>query len=309
MKKILTTIVFLCLFLTGAQSKEVKVLLGFSPGGATSVLALKYIEHLNPILNKKGINLVPEYRPGAGGRIAIDLLSKESKELKLLFTSNSIITNSAMNKISNDTMQRIQPMAYAGYTPMIIVTGNTEKSQGLENFTDLLSKNNVGKINFAHGGVGSTMWAVTLTLEQIFGQKFNLVPYKGSGPATVDVMSGYADAVVSFQNSLTPKIKAGKLKPLIVLTDKRLPEYPDVQSFGEFNKGTFPVPIWWGFYSNKDQDSETYLIIKKAIAQLVNEPTFKEQLSKMYVTNDQKDIVEYFDKQLVYMRSLNLLEK
>lgn len=298
---------FVCLFLTGAQSKEVKVLMGSAPGGATSTLALKYIEHLNPILNKKGINLVPEYRPGAGGRIAINLLAKEYKEPRLLFISNMIINNHVLDKISDETMQRIQPIAYAGTTPMIVVTGNTEKSKGIESLNDLFNSKEI--INFAHGGVGSTMWTVSVTLGKIFEQQFNLVSYKGNGPAEVDVMSGYADAVVSFQSSTSPKIKAGKLKPLMVLTDKRLSEYPDVQSFGELNKGSFPVPIWWGFYSNKHFDRETYITIKKAIDTLLGQKTFKEELSKISVINDQKNIVEYFNKQLVYMRSLNLLDK
>jgi tripartite-type tricarboxylate transporter receptor subunit TctC len=93
---------------------------------------------------------------------------------------------------------------------------------------------------------------------------------------------------------------------LLVLTDERLKEYPEVQSFKEVTQRSFPIAIWWAFFSNHSNDIDSEKKIQQALKILITDVDFQKELQKDFITSDDRDMNEYFNSQLTYMKSLDL---
>lgn len=292
---------------TGFATEKIRVIIPFAPSGATSVLAQTWINQLNPVLKSSNLEMIPEFAPGAGGKIANSkLLGSGNKNLVMMFTSNQIVVNSVYDRADWTMNKDIIPVAYGGTTPMIIVAS---KKSGLQTFKDIVTNKDNKKISFGHSGEGSANWLATVTVQNSLRGSFNLIGYKGNAPALQDLLGGHLDVMIDFYSTALPHIQGGTITAVTILWDRRLADLSSTTTWTDLTQQSFLTPVWWGFFANNSQDKEKLVLVKQAIESAQKDKKFVEKLQTQGYWVKPMDFSEYVNQQMLTIRQLNLPAK
>lgn len=235
----------------GYPSKTITLVLTVPPGGAADFVARLIGQKLSDAL---GQPVVISNRGGAGGSIAADNVAKSAADgYTLLF--NSITTHGIgphlYHSLPYDAVKDFTPIIFVAYVPLIMVinSGHAMKSVG-----DVIAyaKANPGKLSFASSSNGSAPHLAGELLQMVAGIKMLHVPYRGSGPAVVDVGAGRVDIMFDGVPSLLPFIQAGKLRPLAAASAARNPVVPDTPTFEELGIKGMEISLWYGLLGPVD---------------------------------------------------------
>jgi len=222
----------------------VRIVIPLSPGGTTDVPGRMIAQKLSETL---GQQFFVENRAGAGGTIGSDFVAKSRPDgYTLLLTATPfVITPHVYKKLPYDALADFTPVIRIAAGPYVLVV---HPSLGVNSVNELiaLAKKQPGKIDFASSGNGSAQHLVTALFAHMAGIQLNHIPYKGSGPAQQDLMSGIVK--VSFVGTpiAIPHVKSGRLKALGVSTAKRSPEMPDVPTIAEAGVSGYEALVWIG---------------------------------------------------------------
>src|SRR5256885_1174469 len=225
-------------------SRPVRIVIPLSPGGTTDVPGRIIAQKLSESL---GQQFFVETRAGAGDTIGTDYVAKSKPDgyTLLLTASPFVIAPHVYKNMPYDTLGDFAPVVRIATGPYVLVV---HPSLGVNSVKELiaLARKEPGKIDFASSGNGSAQHLVTELFMYTAGIKLNHVPYKGSGPAQQDLMSGIVK--VSFVGTpiAIPHMKSGRLKALGVSTAKRSPEMPDVPTIAEAGVPGYQALGWIG---------------------------------------------------------------
>lgn len=239
-------------FLACAQawpSKTVRIVVPWAPGGQTDavarLLATKFGEHFHQ-------PFVVENRPGAGGMIGSDAVSKAAPDgYTLLFTSASISVNSTLmaDQYKLDPAKDLTPIVWAASEPLVLTVPANSKAKNVAELV-ALSKASKSGLNGAYNGSGTTSQIALEMLKQQAGANIMSIPYKGGGPSTVALMSGQIDLCFATQATVKPLIDTGKLRGLAVSTAKPSSVLPDLPTMSATYPG-FESDNWFGLLGPK----------------------------------------------------------
>src|SRR6478736_3575314 len=197
---------------------------------------------------KWGANVIVENRVGASGNIAQNYVAKAAPDGYTLLVStpgpaaNNMLTFKSLpyNPLTDFTF-----ITTTNEDPLIIVAGPKLKAKNIQEFVEYV-KANKGKLQFANPGHGTYAHMAQLSLQEIIGTEFNLIPYKGSPQMATDMIGEQIDASMDLIGSYMEMVKAGKLRILAIAGDKRLPTLPDVPTLKEAGIN-FTAQPWYGF--------------------------------------------------------------
>ncbi|MEC9483916.1 MAG: tripartite tricarboxylate transporter substrate binding protein [Halomonas sp.] len=215
-----------------SAADEVKVLIGFKPGGGSDTLAQLVQPYLSESL---GVNFVNEYLPGAAGAIAWTRLTTQSpKDGSVISVTNTpmLMTNYVMNDAISYRQDDFTPLANVVTDPAIIVVSNDSP---FKTFADLkqAAEKNPGTVTVGNSGVGGDDHFSTLLVEDKAGIEFKKVPFQGDSPSATAAMGGKIDASFNNVGTVYNQIEAGNLRALAVLANERLDILPDVPTLKE----------------------------------------------------------------------------
>jgi tripartite-type tricarboxylate transporter receptor subunit TctC len=225
-------------------SRPVRMVIPLSPGGTTDVPGRIIAQKLSETL---GQQFFVENRAGAGGTIGADFVAKSKPDgyTLLLTASPFVIAPHVYKEIPFNALTDFAPVIRIATGPYVLVV---HPSLGVNSVKELiaLAKKQPGKIDFASSGNGGAQHLVTELFMYMAGIKLNHVPYKGSGPAQQDLMSGIVK--VSFVGTpiAIPHMKSGRLIALGVSTAQRSPEMPEVPTIAEAGVPGFEARVWIG---------------------------------------------------------------
>jgi tripartite-type tricarboxylate transporter receptor subunit TctC len=251
-----TTLLFcmVAAFAAAAQdnypAKPVKLLVPYSPGGATDIIARIVAQRLTESLKE---SFIVENRPGANGNLALEATAKAPADGYTLLVGN-VSTNAINENIYADQLTIRPTRDLAGITKLVeiphIVVANA--SFPANNIAELVAaaKKEPGKINFASVGMGSYPHLDMERLERATGIELTHVPYKGGAGQAIPAMIG-GEVQVAFFNmaSLLPHIRSGRLKPLAAVPAQRLPELPNVPTLAEQGYPGIGTNAWQGLFA------------------------------------------------------------
>ena len=226
-------------------SKPVRLVVPFTPGGSTDIVARLIAAKLSEFW---GQQFVVDNRPGAGGAIGAEAVARATPDGYTIMLTNPgpSLHNVLLRKKPAYTLADFAPVAYAGFTPNIIVA-----NPGLpaRNLTELIAyaRANPGKINWASPGRGSNPHVALEMLKLATGIDVVHVPFKGAAQAFVDLAAGQVQAQYTSYISTEAYIKSARLKVLGVSGTKRLPVLPDVMTFREQGVEGADSMLWIGF--------------------------------------------------------------
>jgi tripartite-type tricarboxylate transporter receptor subunit TctC len=223
--------------------KPVRMVVGLAPGGATDIVARAVSQRLTERL---GRSFVVENRSGAGGTIAAGVVAKSPADgYTLLAVSAGYSISAALYaELSYDPLKDLAPISRLAESPFLLVT---HPSLPVKNVKELiaLAKRQPGKLNFAYAGNGSSGHLTGELFKSMAGIKVTDVPYKGAGPAMVDVLAGQCDVMVANILSSLPYVNSGRLRALAVTGARRAPVAPSLPTVGESVPG-YAVASWYG---------------------------------------------------------------
>jgi tripartite-type tricarboxylate transporter receptor subunit TctC len=264
-------------------SKPVRIVVPFAPGGTTDILARALAPELQKAL---GQSAVVENRAGAGGNVGSDAVAKSNDGHTLLMGTVGThgINKALYPTLPFDPVKDFAPITVVAYVPNVMVM-NADKARALNihSVQDFIkyAKANPGKLNMASSGNGTSIHLAGELFKSMGGVFMVHFPYRGSGPALLDLIGGSMDVMFDNLPSALPHIKAGKLKALAVTSSKRssaLPDLPTVEEAGgEAFKG-FEASSWFGLLAPAAMPTAQVQRLHTEVAKALERPEIKEKL-------------------------------
>lgn len=275
-KKILTAAAIgLTVTVVAAQSwpsKPVRMIVPFPPGGGTDILARLVSSKLS---ETQGWNIVADNRPGVGGTLGITEAARAAPDgYNFVFgqKDNLVIGPWLYKNLTWNPVKDFAPVAHVAYSPVLIATSVDSPYKSLADVV-AAAKAAPDSITYGSPGNGTSIHLAGTILEKEAGIKLVHVPYKGSNPAMLDVLSGNVQLLVSSVPSALGQINAGKLRPLAVTSATRsssLPDVPTVQELGIEGVDQFDVATWYGIMAPAGAPEEVIKTVNAAVNQLLN---------------------------------------
>ena len=262
--------------------KPVKIIVPFAPGGTTDILA----RAMAPELSKAfGQPFIVENRAGAGGNIGADVVAKAPADgyTLLMGTVGTHGINKALySKMTFDSQKDFAPITLVAGVPNVMVM-NTERAKtlGISTVPDFIkyAKAHPGKFSMASSGNGTSIHLAGELFKSMTGIFMTHIPYRGSGPALLDLIGGNVDVMFDNLPSALPQIKAGKLKAFAVTSAQRsaaLPEVPTIEEAAQLRG--FDASSWFGLLAPAGTSLEIVNRIQQEAAKSLGTPATKEKL-------------------------------
>lgn len=226
-------------------SKPVRILVGSSPGGGTDAMARAVADRLGPLL---GQSILVENRPGASNTLAADATAKSTDGHTVLMgvsTAHAIAPH--ILKLGYDSNRDLVPVAFVSIVPNALVVNNNLRVDNVQALIKL-AKSQPGKLNYATSGIGSTQHIAAVLFQGATGVVITHVPYKGSGPALMDLMGGQVQLNFDTLPSVINQINAGKIKALAVTSGHRSAQLPAIPTMVEAGVKGVEMGTWYGVY-------------------------------------------------------------
>ncbi|EJL78510.1 hypothetical protein PMI15_04359 [Polaromonas sp. CF318] len=248
-------------------TKPVRILVGSAPGGGTDAMARAVADRLGPLLKQP---VVVENRPGASNTLAADLTAKSTDGHTLLMgvsTAHAIAPH--LLKLGYDNNKDLVPVVFVGAVPNVLVVNNALPVDSVQSLVKL-AKSKPGQLNYATSGSGSTQHIAAELFKDQAGVFITHIPYRGSGPALIDLVAGQVQLSFDTMPSVIGQIKNGRIKPLAVASAKRNPQLPNVPTMAEAGLKGVEMSAWYGIYmpasTPKAVQERVYAEVTKVLA-------------------------------------------
>jgi len=262
-------------------NKPVRLIVPFPPGGIVDLLGRLVAERLQAV---HGYTVVVDNRPGASGHVGAELASRAPADGYTIVggTIGIHAAHSIYSKLNYDPSKDLQPIMVLAENPNVV---SVPANSPFKTFGDFLAaaKAQPGKLNFGSAGPGSSIYMVTALFEQEAGVKMNHVPYKGSGPALVDLISGQIDVMFENIGSGMPHYRSGKLRPIAVTGARRDSQLPDVPTIGESGVKGYEAGSWFTLAAPVGVPTEIIEKIGRDVRSALDTPEAVEKLGSMGV--------------------------
>lgn len=262
--------------------QPIKMIVTFPPGGSADAL----IRMLVPQLNEKlGQPVVVENRPGAGGNVGLTIVARAPADgyTMGIGAAGALSANSSLYaQMPYDVAKDFRPVGMLAAIPFVLV-GNPSLPARTVKELIANAKSRPDRLTIAHGGNGTAMHLSTALFRQMAGIELVEVPYKGSGPAALDAMSGQVSlALVDLPSSLQ-QIKAGKLVAYAVTSPMRLPQLPDVPTLSEAGLGGYDSTGWFGVVAPAGTPTRAVARMNGALNEALNDPAIQSSMRNLGV--------------------------
>ena len=263
-------------------TRPVRIVVPFAPGGTTDILA----RALAPELGKAfGQSFLVENKAGAGGNLGADQVAKSPADgyTLLMGTVGTQSINPALYpKMPYDATKDFAPISLvAGVPNVLVVNPARAQANGITDVKSLIAyaKAHPGRLNVASSGNGTSIHLSAELFKTTTGTFMVHIPYKGSGPALLDLIGGGTDLMFDNLPSALPQIKGGKLIALAVTSGERSAALPDVPTVAEAGglKG-FEASSWFGLLAPAGTPAEIVNRIQQETAKALASPALKERL-------------------------------
>ena len=263
-------------------SRSIRLVLGFTPGGISDVLARAIGAKLSASL---GQQVVIDNRPGAGTTIAADIVAKSPPDGYTLFMQDmttQAINASLYKKLPYDTVKDFTPISLVASSALILVVHPSLPAKSVKELI-ALAKSKPGQIVYASSGNGTILHLAGETFKSMAGVDMIHVPYKGSSQAVQALLAGEVALTFSTMPPALPQVKSGKLRALGVTTPKRNPAAPEVPTVSEAGLKGFDVVLYSGVLGPGGMPASIVNKLNSELARAVATPEVKATYANLGV--------------------------
>lgn len=261
-------------------SRPIKIVVGATPGGSSDIGARVIAAALSEELK---VTVIVDNKPGASGVIANEIVSKSEPDGYTLLVSTSssvVIVPQAMPNARFNPLTDLAPINLVSTSPLAIAVN---PKLDVKRLSDLIALAKQRQVTMALPLVGSLSHVVTELSAKAGGAQFQNVPYKGAAPAITDTIAGHTDATVSDAGVLFPYHRDGRLRMIMVTSEKRLPGFPDVPTAQEDYPG-LNMANWLGVFGPPHMPKAVLDRLNEALLKGVASASVREQFTKMSVS-------------------------
>ncbi|WP_201832312.1 Bug family tripartite tricarboxylate transporter substrate binding protein [Microvirga zambiensis] len=261
-------------------SRYITMVVPFAAGGPTDIVGRIVADHMSRTL---GQQVVIENVAGVAGTIGAARVAKAEPDGHTLLVgpmSTMSFSPALYPKLAFNPLTDFEPIGIAASAPIMLVTNNTIPATKLSEFTDYM-KENPAKLTNGNAGVGSTSHLACLLLNNRAGASVTLVPYRGTGPALTDVVSGQVGYLCDQVTSLMSQVQAKTVKPLAVLAPTRSPVLPDVPTASEAGMSGIDMVVWNALFAPKGTPPEIVEKLNAALQKAITDPASREKFLQL----------------------------
>jgi tripartite-type tricarboxylate transporter receptor subunit TctC len=258
----------------GWPNRPVRMVVPLSPGGFADVPARIVAPRLSAAL---GEQVFVENRPGAGGTIGADFVAKSRPDgYTLLFSGTPHVISAWLYKsLPYDPLKDFAPVSLVATGPYVLVVNPQLRVDSVAELV-AAAKAQPGKIDFASSGNGSAQHLVAALFNSMAGINLNHVPYKGSGPAMQDLVSGQVKVSFAGVPNVLTHVRSGRLRALAVTTSKRSPDLPDVPTVAEAGVPGYEATLWLNVSAPAGTPSEIVLRLYGELGKVLLDPEVQQ---------------------------------
>jgi tripartite-type tricarboxylate transporter receptor subunit TctC len=258
--------------------KPVKILVGFAPGGFTDVLARALAAEFT---NQFKQPFVVENRSGASGTIGTTAAVRSAPDgytLLLGHSTPNAIAAALFPKLPYDPIRDLTPIAQVAIHPHVLVVAKSAPWQSVQELIADARKN-PGTINYASSGVGTVQHVAGEMLAASAKVTLNHIPYRGSGPALVDIVNGTVSMSIDGAGVVASQVAAGNLRLLAAGSAQRISKYPDLPTLQELGYSGVDAVSWFGLFAPAGLPTEITAALEKATKTALSSPALEKVLS------------------------------
>lgn len=261
----------------GWPAKSIRFVSPYAPGGGSDILARSIGQKLSENL---GVSVVIDNRPGAGGVIGTEIVTKSPPDgytLMLGTPAPITVAPSLLKKMPYDPLRDLTPITLVSIVPAVVAVHPSVPAKSIKELV-ALAKTKPGQMTYSSSGNGGTAHLSGLMLQTMAGIDIIHVPYRGTGPALTAAMSGEVSFTAGNIISSLPMVKAGRVRALAVTSEKRSPVLPDVPAVAETIPGYSAGPFY-GVLGPGGMPAELVNRIRNEIVKILHAPEMKNRLS------------------------------
>jgi len=269
----------------GAQtypSRPVKLVVGFPPGGGTDILARIVAQKLS---DSWGQQAIVENRPGASATIGANAVAKAPPDgytLSMGQLTPNAIAPALMPNLPYDAVRDFVPIILVATSPNVLVV---HPSLPVTSVTELviLAKSKPGKLTYASSGLGSLQHIAAELFKALANVDIIHVPFKGSGQAVVDLVSGQVDMNFDAIPPVIQHIKSGRLRAIAVTSAKRASGFPELPTIAETGYADYDLTTWWGLFAPAGTPADVVAKVHKDTLAALQNAEVKERFANLSV--------------------------
>jgi tripartite-type tricarboxylate transporter receptor subunit TctC len=264
---------------TNFPTQSIKILIGFSPGGSSDTVARIMVPKLTELFKQ---TVVIDNKPGAGGNIATDLLTKATPDghTIMLGTVGSLSVNQHLNKLNYDPVMDTAALSLCVVFSNVLVVNSASDVKTFEDYLKQARQDN-SKMSFGSSGIGGGGHLAGEMLKIAANLNNQHVAYRGGAPAMNDLLGGVLPSIFSSPTDAVQHIQTGKLRPLATTGSKRLEALPNVPTIAESGFPGFEATNWYAFAAPAKTSPEVIRRLNAALVATLKDPGVVAQLRKL----------------------------
>ena len=262
-------------------NRPIRFITPYTPGGSTTLLARLVGQHFTA---RWGQNVIVDNRPGGNTVIGTALVAKSPPDgYTIILTTSTHSILSSLMKTPYDPVKDFAPVATVGISPQVLVVNPGLAANTVQELI-ALAKAKPGDLTFASSGAGGPSHMAGEVFNMLAGVRTRHIPYKGGGPATIDVMGGHVHMFYSVPANIVGHVQGGKLKAIAVTGHSRLTALPQTQTFAEGGLAAFDVKTWTGVLAPARTPRTIVDKLSAEIGAMLATASVKEKLETIGVT-------------------------
>ena len=261
-------------------TKPLRLIVPYPPGGGNDAISRLVGQKMQ---ESWGQQVLVDNRPGAGTTIGTALAARAAPDGYTFMISSVAGHAMAPQLYSNpgyDPVKDFAPLTLFATTPMLLAVGAGTPAKTLQELI-ASAKANPSKVSYASGGNGTPPHLAAAIFAEKTGTQMVHVPYKGSGPALVDVMAGQVTFIIDTAASATPHVRGGKMRGLAITGKRRWPDLPEVPTFAEGGLSDYDASSWYGFHAPAGTPRAIVDKLNHELVRIVRLPDIQEKLRQM----------------------------
>ena len=260
-------------------ARPIRILVGFQPGGGSDIMARAAGQQL---AERWHTAVVTDNRPGAGGTIAMEIARKAAADgYTLLIISGSAVTNAALvTQVPYDIRTAFAPITQLTSQPYVLLAQPAVPAKTVRELI-AYAKANPDKLNYASSGTGSSAHLGMELFKSMTQTRMEHIPYKGSGPALIDLLGGQVQLLLASAISSAPHLNSGKLRALGVTSGQRSPNLPTLPTIAESGVPGYDVTGWYGIVAPAATPRDVINKINADINKALVDPGVRKRLAEV----------------------------
>ena len=262
-------------------ARPITMVVPFAAGGPSDVIGRVFAEQMRASL---GQPIIIENATGAGGSIGTGRVARAAGDGYTLVLGfwGTHVANGALYTLRYDLLNDFEPVSLLVANPSLILAKKAMPADDLKGLIAWL-KANPDKASAGNGGVGTPPHVIAAFFQKVTGTRFQLVPYRGAGPALQDLVAGQTDLQFDYPVTSLPQVRAGTIRAYAVTAKNRLTAAPDIPTVDEAGLPKFYFSIWYALWSSRGTPKDVIAKLNAAAKEAMGVPAVRSRLADLGV--------------------------